>query len=160
MFQRFTKTAIATVLRAQAETERFNHYWTGSEHILLALIGIDGPVASLLNEGGLTLTQIRSDVVEFYGERLPPPEAEVSWWRNILDKFFLPEKNCRPFSPSARQLFEFAFENSFETQCNVDERHLCLSILRQQDSFASQLVRKYVPDTTTLRDALLSLDLK
>jgi len=62
-FDKFTERARRVLTLAQEEAQRFNHNYIGTEHLLLGLVREgDGVAASVLNNLGLRLHTVRSQV--------------------------------------------------------------------------------------------------
>jgi ATP-dependent Clp protease ATP-binding subunit ClpA len=62
MFERFTPTARAVVVDAQAQTQRLRHRRVGTEHLLLALLRHGGGAASALREVGVTAEAVQAAI--------------------------------------------------------------------------------------------------
>ena len=58
MFERFTDSARAVVVRAQEDARRLGHNYIGCEHLLLAVVQANEPAAAVLREEGVTPEQI------------------------------------------------------------------------------------------------------
>lgn len=68
MFERFTERARQVIVVAQEEARLLGHGYVGSEHILLGLLRGEDRVASrVLDTLGITLEQVRSEVVRIVG---------------------------------------------------------------------------------------------
>ena len=68
MFERFTDSARAAVVGAQAEARALGHGWIGTEHLLLAVLrDPDRPVARQLAGLGLTHDRLHAEVVTTLG---------------------------------------------------------------------------------------------
>jgi ATP-dependent Clp protease ATP-binding subunit ClpA len=68
MFERFTDSARAAVVGAQAEARALGHGWIGTEHLLLAVVqDPDRPVARQLAGLGLTHDRLHAEVVTTLG---------------------------------------------------------------------------------------------
>jgi ATP-dependent Clp protease ATP-binding subunit ClpA len=68
MFERFTDSARAAVVDAQAEARALGHGWIGTEHLLLAVVrDPDRPVARQLAGLGLTHDRVHAEVVTTLG---------------------------------------------------------------------------------------------
>ena len=68
MFERFTDSARAAVVGAQAEARALGHGWIGTEHLLLAVLrDPDRPIARQLAQLGLTHDRLHAEVVTTLG---------------------------------------------------------------------------------------------
>ena len=67
MFERFTNSARQIVVQAQAQARQFGHGFIGREHLLLALVSLDGSAAVVLQDQGLTPERTRAEVVRMVG---------------------------------------------------------------------------------------------
>lgn len=61
---------------AQDEARRLNHPYIGQEHILLALLKHEGPVARILAEFGVTADKVEFQVLLLIGGTSPEPSRE------------------------------------------------------------------------------------
>jgi ATP-dependent Clp protease ATP-binding subunit ClpC len=63
MFERFSETAIKTIMVAQVEARRLGHSLVGPEHIFLGLIGANaGETSKALKLKGISLDRARDEV--------------------------------------------------------------------------------------------------
>ena len=67
MFERFTESARRVVVEAQVEARALGHNWIGTEHLLLATVRDDCPVAPALAPLGLTHDRVRDAVAQTVG---------------------------------------------------------------------------------------------
>jgi hypothetical protein len=67
MFERFTDDARVVVVHAQQHARRLGHRYTGSEHLLLAVVSTDKPVSVVLREWGITPDQVEEEIVRRVG---------------------------------------------------------------------------------------------
>ncbi len=73
MFERFTDRARRVIVLAQMEARRLEHFYIGTEHLLLGLIAEeDGVAARVLGDLGIELETARQRVVEIIGEGTGP----------------------------------------------------------------------------------------
>ena len=69
MFERFTEKAIKVIMLAQEEARRLGHNFVGTEQILLGLIREgEGVAARVLENLGIDLTKVRTQVIRMLGE--------------------------------------------------------------------------------------------
>ena len=63
MFEHFTNTAIAVIMKAQEEARRLRHNFVGTEQLLLGLMKEESTVsAQVLKEFGVDLDNARTEV--------------------------------------------------------------------------------------------------
>ncbi len=139
MFERFTDRAIAVIIAAQEESRRLGQSSVGTEEILLGLL-VEGasPAARVLKEFGLTLPQTRAQVEKLVGQGSGPVPAEV------------------PFTPRTRQLFEQALQEARQLdQSFVAPEHLLLSLTRDQESAALQVLSELEVEPSKVRSRLI-----
>jgi ATP-dependent Clp protease ATP-binding subunit ClpA len=67
MFERFTDRARDVVVDAQASARRLGHGYTGTEHVLLALLQGDGIAARVLGGLGVTPAAVEREVLAEVG---------------------------------------------------------------------------------------------
>lgn len=68
MFEHFTNTAIAVIMKAQEEARRLRHNFVGTEQLLLGLIKEENTIsARVLNDFGITLEDARTEVEAIIG---------------------------------------------------------------------------------------------
>ncbi|MBF9069196.1 Clp protease N-terminal domain-containing protein [Streptacidiphilus fuscans] len=78
MFERFTADCRRTVVLAQEEARMLRHPMTGSEHLLLGLLGLpDDASVALLADGGLDLPTARQAVQRLLEAAAPELDAEA-----------------------------------------------------------------------------------
>ena len=69
MFERFTHSARQVVVLAQSESQSLCHNFIGTEHLLLALLGVpEGLAARVLMERGVDRGDIRKAIIDRVGE--------------------------------------------------------------------------------------------
>ncbi|MDT4986837.1 MAG: hypothetical protein QOI74_931 [Micromonosporaceae bacterium] len=156
MFERFTKNARQTVLTAlRIATERRADK-TGPEHLLLAVVAVDGTGARLLAEYGVTAASL-SGALDAATQRAGLTDAEISALRSVgidADEVFrrieqafgpaafdeptpAPPRRRRgllggPFDPQARKVMELSLREALALgHRSIGTEHLLLGILRQ-----------------------------
>jgi ATP-dependent Clp protease ATP-binding subunit ClpC len=69
VFERFTDRARHVLVRAQSEARALRHNYIGTEHFLLGLLGEQGGLAArLLGSLGITLEEVRAQVIRIIGQ--------------------------------------------------------------------------------------------
>ena len=76
MFERFDQEARGVVSRAHDEAAELGHGYVGTEHLLLALLGVaEGVVAQVLAPAGITAAELRAEVQSEVGGPVGPGDA-------------------------------------------------------------------------------------
>jgi ATP-dependent Clp protease ATP-binding subunit ClpA len=95
MFERFTERARQVVVLAQDESRMLKHNYIGTEHILLGLLREEhGQAARVLGSLGITVEEVRAQVVRIVGLGDEPTEANI------------------PFTPRAKKVLELALREA------------------------------------------------
>ncbi|HFC12863.1 MAG TPA: AAA family ATPase, partial [Anaerolineae bacterium] len=128
MWERFTKRARQVFSYAQEEAKRLNHSYIGGEHLLIGLLREDGGVAGrVLRELGLETNRVRTVV-----ERLTGGKSSGTPFSKI------------ELAPSTKRVLEYALEEAGRmNQHYVSTEHLLLGIVRQHESRAVEVLRKF-----------------
>lgn len=120
MMNRFTKRAKQVLTDASEEARRFNHSYSGTEHLLLGLIRSENIAGEVLRELGVDLQRARS-AVEFVVGRGAHPSGEVT-----------------ELTVSARKVLEYAMEEAHKLNHHyVGPEHLLLGLVRKGEGVAS-----------------------
>jgi ATP-dependent Clp protease ATP-binding subunit ClpA len=79
MFERFTQSARAVVVGAQGEARQLRHEYIGTEHILLALLEVDGNgiAGTVLHDAGIGAGRVRDDLLKLLGGGYPLAESDA-----------------------------------------------------------------------------------
>ena len=129
---------VAAVLRAAAaETTRLGHRYIGGEHVLIALIGSEGPTGQVLREAGATAEQARSRV-----EFIVPHEPA-----------FLAPKEVM-VGPRLLALIEDTAEIAEAMEAHVEAPDLALGLLRDSDGIPSHVLDECGVNTRALTQRL------
>jgi len=169
MFERFTASARAAVVRAQEEARDLRHGYIGSEHLLLGLLrGETGDVArTALEEFGLTysdarltlqrlagpadldaealrsigvdLDHIRSQVEQQFGPGALD-EGPSSPGRRWLRRWAGPGGHL-PFTPTAKKVLELSLREAIALQQReIHSGHVVLGLLRAGSSLGERIL--------------------
>ncbi len=124
MYERFTNIARKVMRLANRESQRFNHEYIGTEHILLGLILVPGVATDVLRKLDIELRRIRLDV-ETLVQRGP----------------YMVTMGQLPMTPAAKRVVEFAQEESWKLKHKqVDTEHILLGLLRAEGGVARQIL--------------------
>lgn len=135
--ERFSEETKALLRGAAAETTRLGHRFISGEHLLIALIGSDGPTGQTLREAGATAEQARSRV-EFIVPHDPP---------------FLAPKEMT-VSPRLIALLEEAAEVAEGLETQVEAPDLALALLRDREGIPHRVLDECHVNTRALAQRL------
>jgi ATP-dependent Clp protease ATP-binding subunit ClpA len=128
-FVRFSNRAKRAVALAQDEAVRMGHGYIGPEHLLLGLARLPGiggqddqAMKRIFDELGLTLEQLRAELAEI----IPPVEPRTPATEIVL-------------SPETKQIVELLAREPGEPTL---PEHLLLAIVREEESFAVQILTR------------------
>ncbi|MEY9844162.1 Clp protease N-terminal domain-containing protein [Streptacidiphilus sp. MAP5-3] len=183
MFERFTADCRRTVVLAQEEARMLRHPMTGSEHLLLGLLGLpDDASVALLADGGLDLPTARQSVQRLHDATGPELDAEalgtigidLDTVREKVEAVFgvgalsatagpgdrrrggrsVPGGHL-PFTPDAKKALELSLREALALSSReILPGHLLLGLLRDEQAPAARVVRDHGFDLPTLRDRI------
>jgi len=141
MFQRFTDRGRRVVVLAQDEARRLDHNYIGTEHILLGLIREgEGVAAKALESSGISLDVVRQQVEEIIGRGQQAPSAHI------------------PFTPRAKKVLELSVRESKRLSHNyIGTEHILLSLIREGNGVAVQVLVKLDADLSQLRQQVIQI---
>jgi ATP-dependent Clp protease ATP-binding subunit ClpC len=139
MFEHFTNTAIAVIMKAQEEARRLRHNFVGTEQLLLGLIKEEQTVsAQVLNDFGITLSDARTEVEAIIGRGSGSAPPEI------------------PFTPKVKQVFEQAFQEARKLDASyIEPEHLLLSLTQNTESVAYRVLSNLGVDPAKLRTRVI-----
>jgi ATP-dependent Clp protease ATP-binding subunit ClpC len=139
MFEHFTNTAIAVIMKAQEEARRLRHNFVGTEQLLLGLIKEESTVsARVLQEFGIDLENARSEVEAIIGRGSGSVPPEI------------------PFTPKVKQVFEQAFQEARKVDAAyIEPEHLLLSLTQNTESVAYRVLTNLGVDPAKLRTRII-----
>ncbi len=138
-FKRFTDRARQVVVLAQDEARRLSHNYIGTEHILLGLVAErEGVAAKVLESMGIGLGAVRLHVEEIIGQGRQAPAGHI------------------PFTPRAKKALELSLREALRLGHNdIGTEHILLSLLREGNGVAAQVLIKLGASYDQVRDAVL-----
>ncbi|WP_188043900.1 ATP-dependent Clp protease ATP-binding subunit [Changpingibacter yushuensis] len=141
MFERFTDRARRVIVLAQEEARNLKHNYLGTEHILLGLIREgEGVAAKALEALGITLDDVRAQVIDIIGEGQEPPSGHI------------------PFTPRAKKVIEYAMREGLQLgHSYIGTEHLLLGLTREPDGVAAQVLVKLGADMPRVRNQVNQL---
>jgi hypothetical protein len=143
MFERFTDRARrVVVVLAEDEARMRSHDWIGTEHLLLGLIQDGNGIAiNALESLGISLEAVRQQVDEIIGTGQQAPRA-----------------GRLPFTPRSRKVLELSSDEAgLLGHDYVSTGHLLLSLIRESDGVAGQVLANLGADLTTTRQQVTGL---
>jgi ATP-dependent Clp protease ATP-binding subunit ClpA len=139
VFERFTEDSRQVVIQAQAEARALGHFWIGTEHLLLALLGDHGAgAAEVLESFGLDLDRAREDVARIVGVREEPVTGQI------------------PFTPRAKKTLELALREALGLRhSDIRPEHILLGLVHEDEGVGARILLEYDVDPAVVRDRLL-----
>jgi len=124
MFRRFTDRARRVVVLAQEEARLLRHGHVGTEHLLLGLVYEgEGVAAKALESLGLSLQEVRRQVIEITGHGQDTPAGRI------------------PFTPRAKKALELSLREALALgHTYIGTEHLLLGLLREEHGIAARLL--------------------
>jgi ATP-dependent Clp protease ATP-binding subunit ClpC len=148
MFDKFTERARKVIALARKESERYNHDYIGTEHLMLGLVKVEDGTASQV----LTNLFSRMD-----------PEVDVDRVMFELDKTIEHGTNTMsvgqmPFTPATKR----AFENAMEEMKNlghsyIGTEHLLLGLLQEEESDPVQVLLNLDIEYEAVKDEIVKI---
>ena len=171
MFERFTDRARNVVVDAQASARRLGHGYTGTEHLLLALLQGDGIAARVLGSLGVTAAAVEREVLAEVGrgpfgqrdaEALGAIGIDLEEVRRRVEASFgpgalywRPGRGCRrarriplagghiPFSPRAKKVLELSLREALALKHNyIGTEHILLGLVREGEGLAMLILTR------------------
>ena len=168
MFERFTDRARQVVKEAQEEARRLGHHYIGTEHLLLAILSLDGGIArNVLVDAGISAKTVRQAI---QGEAPSDPNTDAEALESIgidlnavrakLEEAFGPgaldEQPPRrrgwfgrkshpggryiPFTPRSKMVLELSLREALALKHkHIGTEHLLLGLIREQGRAAKIL---------------------
>ena len=136
MFEKFTESAIRSIMVAQEESKRLGHNFVGTEQLLLGLIGQRHGIASqALKKQGITLRKARKEVENYIGRGSGFVSTEM------------------PFTPRAKRVLEMAVYEAKDLGQNfVSTEHLLLALIGETDGVSARTLDKLGVNLRKLRN--------
>jgi ATP-dependent Clp protease ATP-binding subunit ClpA len=141
MFEKFTDRARRVIVLAQEEARMLNHNYIGTEHLLLGLIHEgEGVAARALESLGISLEDVRQNVVEMIGQGQQAPPGHI------------------PFTPRAKKVLELSLRESQQLGHEyIGTEHILLGLIREGEGVAAQVLVKLGADLNRVRQQVLQL---
>jgi ATP-dependent Clp protease ATP-binding subunit ClpC len=143
MFERFTEAARRALFFARFETTELGGDAIEPEHMLLGLLRTDrGPLPGVFARANVSYRQVWAEIQSHRGERQQvAPHVEI------------------PFSAQTKRLLQYTQEeaNRADHQ-HIDAGHLLLGILRDERSFAAEILNRHGITLTQAREQIAMPD--
>ena len=121
MFERFDDRGRRVVVLAQEQARLLDHGYIGTEHLLLGILALDGPLADALGERGASLEAVQYQVEEIVGPVPGPPRGYI------------------PFTPRAKEVLELSLREALRLGHQpIGPAHVLLGLLREGNGIACQ----------------------
>ncbi len=135
-FNNFTPRAQQVINLARKESDRFNHPYIGTEHLLLGLIVLgEGVAVTVLERLGVSLEAVRLEVESAVGQG---PQTKV-------------EGNV-PFTPRSKKVLQLAqAEAQALNHTYVGTEHILLGLLREGEGVAARVLMNLNVDIEAAR---------
>ncbi|MDA0268674.1 MAG: ATP-dependent Clp protease ATP-binding subunit [Cyanobacteria bacterium] len=139
MFEHFTNTAIAVIMKAQEEARQMQHNFVGTEQLLLGILKQGrSKAANILKGFGVELDSTREEVEAIIGRGSGNPPAEL------------------PFTPKVKQIFENAFQEARKLDsAYIEPEHLLLSLTQSNESVAYRVLENLGVSPSQLRTRII-----
>ena len=168
MFERFTSEARQAVTHAQVEARALRHPTIGTEHLLLALLRLEGTAtADVLGRHGLTHDAVVESVIGHVGaadldaDALAALGIDLDAVRERVEETFGPgaldggspaAAGHIPFSPRAKKVLELSLREALALKSrSITDGHIALGLLREGEGLAMKVLHDRGVDPVELR---------
>lgn len=126
---------------AQEEGRTLQHGYIGTEHLLLGLLREEeGLAAQALESLGITLDQVRAQVVRIVGWGEGTPSGQI------------------PFTPRAKKVLELALREGLSLGHNsIGTEHILLGLVRENEGVAARILMDFDADSETVREVVIRM---
>jgi len=142
MFDRFTDRARKVMGYSRQESQRYNHEFIGTEHMLLGLAAEGtGTACDVLRVLDIDRKRIRKEI-----------DKLVTHGTTMVTMGQL------PFTPRARKALELAYEEASNLGHNyIGTEHLLLGLIREREGIAAEVLRALKVELDDVREEVLEL---
>lgn len=139
MFEHFTNTAIAVIMKAQEEARGLGHNFVGTEQLLLGILKEGSSIAAkVLTEYDITLEKTRAEIEAIIGRGSGAVPPEI------------------PFTPKVKQVFEQSFMEARKLDSPyIEPEHLLLSLTKSPESVAYRVLENLDAEPTDVRTQII-----
>ena len=140
MFERFTDRARHVIVLAQEEARRLRHDYIGTEHLLLGLLREqDGIAARVLDSLGITVEEVRAQVVRIVGQGAGDDAAGQI-----------------PLTPRAKKAMELALREALSLGHNyIGTEHILLGLAGEREGVAARILLDFDADPETVGNEVM-----
>ncbi len=142
MFGRYSERAQRVIVLAQEEARRLNYNYVGTEHLLLGLIREgSGIAAKALQNLGIDLDQVRSEVEKIIGRGNGPVSGEIG------------------YTPRAKKVvMELAIDEARQLgHSYVGTEHILLGLIREGEGVAARVLENMGAELDRVRKEVIKL---
>ena len=137
MFERFTERAKSTLMFAQKESQKLQHGYIGTEHILFGIASVEGASSNILNKAGVTKDLIHEMIEETLGRG----NSMVMGTGQIA------------LTPRTKRLLDTSFKQARAIGQNyISPEHMLLAILDEEEGVAFAILQNLGVDIPKLRN--------
>lgn len=137
-FWEFTDRAYRAVTLAETEAIRLDHNYIGTEHLLLAVLGIDDAVAAkVLTRLGVSAPEARAQILQIIGRGSGRPTGQL-------------------LTPRCKKVLQLAHSEARRLGHNyVGTEHLLLGLVREGHGVAAQILGRLGADRAAIVEAVM-----
>jgi ATP-dependent Clp protease ATP-binding subunit ClpC len=147
MFDKLTSDAKKALILATEEARLLRHDYIGPEHILLGVIGADGPASRFLQSVGMTLNKVRTEITAALIRT--PTIKEQSIFMQVFGS-----SRETPFIDQSKTLLSLSWrEAQKQKSADINDEHLLLALL-QTEGAARNVLTQYGLLVEGVREAL------
>jgi predicted RNA-binding Zn-ribbon protein involved in translation (DUF1610 family) len=139
VFERFTERARQVIVFAQDEARTLKHPHIGTEHLVLGLMRDgDGVAFAVLNSLGITLEQVRAEVIRGLRQGDQVVAAQM------------------PFTPRAKNSLNLALREALRLGHNyIGTEHILLGVVREDKGVGARILVGFGADAETVRNDVI-----
>src|SRR6266478_8939642 len=136
----FTPRAVEVLAWARKESERFNHNFVGTEHLLLGIIKLGDDVSiTVLKNQGLAPETARQQIEKNVGQG---PDT------NLTGRI--------PYTPRVKKVLALSMrEAQALNHPHIGPEHILLGLLREGDGLAARILQMHKIDLQTARNEII-----
>lgn len=139
MFERLTERGRQVFSLARTEAHAMKHSYLGTEHLLLGLLREEeGLAARVLGDLGLTVVEVRNEVVRICGIGECASDGQLE------------------HTPRAKKVFELALREALSLGHNyIGTEHILLGLVRENEGVAARILLNFDVDAEQVRLAIV-----
>jgi len=140
MFERFTERAKSTLMHAQKESQRLQHGYIGTEHILYGIASVEGAGGNILHDAGVTKELIHEMIEETLGRgnNMVLGTGQIA------------------LTPRTKRLLDSSFKEARSLGQNyISPEHMLMAILAEEEGVAFSILQNLGVDVTKLKNDVI-----